>query len=216
MKIIETVPVIMAPERPAEGVIYLENDTEHQTLASKIALLKDYDFDYAIFRHDDLRIDTPELIEPQCELMRVNNVGVAGLIGTLYMSETCAWWMHNRGVVTVGAIMQGDGRGGSYPMLDGPGFRADAVSVDGCFMIFSKHFIDKYEVHDFGSWRYGYDMDACFQCLQMGMNVGIVDIRCTHDSQGKMTPDFEQTRQNILAYWKQHVDFPVIRQSEFH
>ena len=215
MKIIESVPVILKPERPAENVVYLENDESHQTLASKIALLKDYDFDYAIFRHNDLKIETSELIEPQCELMRMHNVGVGGVIGTLCLFESCTWWQPLRNVVTVGAILQGDGRGGAYPMMDGPGFRADAVSVDGCMMVFSKHFIDKYEPHDFASWRYLYDVDACLQCLKMGMNVGILDLRCRHDSQGQMSPDFEQVRQKFLAYWKQFVNFPVIKQSEF-
>ena len=215
MKILAFVPVIMKPEKPKEGVIYLENDETHQTLASKIAMLKDYDFDFAIFRHSDLVIETPELIPAQCERMNIDNVGVAGLIGTLCLYDSCTWWNPQRNVVTVGAILQGDGKGGAYPMLDGPGYRADAVSVDGCFLILSREFVQKYEPHDYGSWRYLYDVDACLQCLQMGMNVGIVDVRCKHDSQGHMTPDFEQAKQKFLAYWKPHVDFPVIKQSEF-
>lgn len=212
----EFISVIKKPERPKDGVIYLENDDAHQTLASKIALLKDYDADYYIFHHDDLIIRTPELIPAQCERMRIDNVGVGGLIGTLCLFDSCTWWNPQRNVVTVGAILQGDGKGGSYPMLDGPGYRADAVSVDGCFLILSREFVQRYEPHDFGSWRYLYDVDACLQCLQMGMNVGIVDVQCKHDSQGQMTPDFEQARQQFLAYWKQHVSFPVIKQSEFH
>ena len=216
MNIKEFIPCIKKPERPKEGVIYLENDDAHHTLASKIALLKDYDFDYAVFHHDDLIIRTPELIPAQCERMRIDNVGVAGLIGTLCLFASATWWNPQRNIVTVGAIIQGDGRGGEYPMLDGPGYRTDVVSVDGCFLILSKEFVSKYEPHDFGSWRYLYDVDACLQCLQMGLNVGIVDIRCKHDSQGHMTPDFEQARQQFLTYWKQHVSFPVIKQSEFH
>ena len=215
MNILAFVPVIMKPEKPKEGVIYLENDETHKTLASKIAMLKDYDFDFAIFRHSDLVIETPELIPAQCERMNIDNVGVAGLIGTLCLYDSCTWWNPQRNVVTVGAILQGDGKGGAYPMLDGPGYRADAVSVDGCFLILSREFVQKYEPHDYGSWRYLYDVDACLQCLQMGMNVGIVDVRCKHDSQGHMTPDFEQAKQKFLAYWKPHVDFPVIKQSEF-
>ena len=215
MKIQEAIPVILKPERPLEGVIYLENDEQHQTLASKIAKLKDYDADYFVFHHTDLKIETPELIPAQCELMRRDNVGIGGLIGTLCLFDSCTWWNPQRNVVTVGAILQGDGKGGSYPMMDGPGYRADAISVDGCFLILSKEFVQKYEPHDFGSWRYLYDVDACLQCLQMGKNVAIVDIRCKHDSQGKMTADFEQARQKFLAYWKPRIDFPIIKQSEF-
>lgn len=215
MKILESVPVIMAPERPQEGVVYIENKPGLETLAQKIAALKEYDFDYAIFRHQDTHILTPELVEPNCRMMQEANVAVAGVIGTLIMSTTCAWWMHQRGVVTVGAIMQGDGKGGAYPMLDGPGFNPNAVSVDGAFMIFDKKFVDSYEVHDF-HWRFGYDSDACFQALQQGRNVGIVDIRVQHDSQGSFDQkEFGEFQQKFLDYWKQHVDFPVIKQSIF-
>ena len=215
MKILEFVPVIMAPEKPQEGVVYIENKPGKETLSQKIAALKEYDFDYAIFRHQDTHILTPALVEPNCRMMQEANVAVAGVIGTLIMSTTCAWWMHQRGVVTVGAIMQGDGNGGAYPMLDGPGFNPNAVSVDGAFMIFDHKFIDTYESHDF-HWRFGYDTDACFQALQQGRNVGIVDIRVQHDSQGSFDQkEFGEFQQKFLDYWKQHVDFPVIKQSIF-
>ena len=215
MKMLEFVPVIMAPEKPQEGVVYIENKPGKETLAQKIAALKEYDFDYAIFRHQDTHILTPELVEPNCRMMQEANVAVAGVIGTLIMSTTCAWWMHQRGVVTVGAIMQGDGKGGAYPMLDGPGFTPNAVAVDGCFVIFDHKFIDTYEPHDF-HWRFGYDTDACFQALKQGRNVGIVDIRVQHDSQGGFDQkEFSDFQKKFLEYWKQHVDFPVIKQSIF-
>lgn len=205
----------MAPEKPQEGVFYIENKPGRDTLAQKIAALKEYDFDYAIFRHQDTHILTPELVEPNCRMMQDANVAVAGVIGTLIMNTTCAWWMHQRGVVTVGGIMQGDGKGGAYPMLDGPGFNPNVVAVDGCFLVLDKKFVDSYEPHDF-HWRFGYDTDACFQALQHGRNVGIVDIRVQHDSQGSFDQkEFSDFQKKFLEYWKQHVDFPVIKQSIF-
>lgn len=205
----------MAPEKPQEGVVYIENKPGKETLAQKIAALKEYDFDYAIFRHQDTHILTPELVEPNCRMMQDANVAVAGVIGTLIMNTTCAWWMHQRGVVTVGGIMQGDGKCGAYPMLDGPGFNPNVVAVDGCFLVLDKKFVDSYEPHDF-HWRFGYDTDACFQALQHGRNVGIVDIRVQHDSQGSFDQkEFSDFQKKFLEYWKQHVDFPVIKQSIF-
>lgn len=215
MKIQEFIPCIRKPEKPIEGAIYLENEYDDESLAHKLYRLKDYSADFYVVHHQDLRVLTPELIAPQCELMRVNNCGVGGLIGTLCLFDSCTWWNPQRNVVTVGAIEQGDGKGGSYPMLDGPGFRADAVSVDGCFMVFSDKFVSNYELHEFDSWRYLYDVDACLQCLKMGLNVAVLDIRCRHESQGHMTADFEQAKNKFLTYWKQHVTFPVIKQSEF-
>lgn len=216
MKILEFVPVTMAPEQPQEGIIYIENGPGSETLAQKIAALKEYDFDYAIFRHQDTKILTPELVEPNCHRMRLDDVAVAGVIGTMFMSTTCAWWMHQRGVVTAGAIMQGDGKGGAYPMLDGPGYRTDMVSVDGAIMVFDKAFIDKYEPIEYGHPRFGYDVSCCFQALQQGRNVGIVDIRVQHDSQGGFDQkEFSEYQKKFLEYWKPHVDFPVIKQSRF-
>ena len=216
MKIIEAIPVLLSPERKAEGVVYLENDEKHTTLASKIDMLKDYDFDYVVFHHADLVIRTPELIEPNCQRMKIDDVAVAGVIGTMYMSTTAAWWMHQRGVVTAGAIFQGDGKGGEYLMADGPGYRADMVAVDGCILIMDKKFVDAYVPHDFGHFRFGYDADACFQALQMGRNVGIVDIQTKHDSQGSFDQkEFAAYQKKFVEYWKQYVDFPVIKASEF-
>ena len=215
MKILEFVPVEKTPEKKQPGVVYLPNVQGCTTLADKIARMKGYDFDYAVFRHADTTIETPEALEVNCNRMRMDNVGVAGVIGTLFMSESCAWWLHKRGVVTAGAIMQGDGKGGAYPMIDGAGYRVDAVGVDGCFMVFSREFIARYEAHPY-HWRFGYDLDACFQALSMGMKVGILDIRVRHDSQGSFdSKEFDEYRQKFLARWKPHVDFPVIAQSTF-
>ena len=216
MKILETIPVILAPEKKADGVVYLENDEQHQTLASKIDMLKDYDFDYVVFHHQDLTIRTPELVEPNCERMRIDDVAIAGVIGTMYMSTTAAWWMHQRGVVTAGAILQGDGKGGEYPMLDGPGYRPDMVAVDGCILVMDKRFVQSYVPHDFGHFRFGYDADACFQALQQGRKVGIVDIQCKHDSQGGFDQqEFAAYQKKFVEYWSKFVDFPVIPQSRF-
>ena len=215
MKILEFIPVIKKPERPLENVIYLENETENETLAHKIYRLKDYQADYYVFHHQDAVLETPETLEANLERMRIDNVGVAGVIGTLIMSTTCAWWLHQRGVVTVGAIMQGDGKGGAYPMLDGQGYRCNAVAVDGCWMVFSDEFINKYELHEY-HWRFGYDTDACFQALRRGMNVGILDVRVKHDSQGGFDQkEFAEFQNKFLTDWKQHVEFPVIKQSRF-
>lgn len=215
MKIIEAIPCILAPEKRAEGIIYIENDNEHQTLASKIAKLKEYDFDFAVFRHQDTITQTPEAILPNCERMSIDNVGIGGVIGTRLLTDSCAWWMVNRGIHTAGAIVQGDGRGGDYVMADQPGYHPDMVSVDGCWVIFSKKFVDAYEPHEF-HWRFGYDSDACLQCLSMGMNVATLDIRVKHESQGGFDQnEFNAFREKFLGYWKPRVDFPVIISSEF-
>lgn len=203
------------PRPDSTGIHYIDN-SRGSTLSEKIKAQLELDADWYIFRHEDLTIETPEMIPGQCDRMRMDGVGVAGVIGTRFMSETCAWWMHQRQVVTAGAIMQGDSKGGAYPMIEDPGYHNDLVSVDGAIMFFSRDFLEKFEPHNFGHFRFGYDLDACFQCLALGMKVATVDVMCRHESQGKFDPnEFDSFRRKFLEYWKPHVDFPVIACSRF-
>ena len=213
------IKVFVPTKDPHEGVtgeIYLDN-SYGSTLSEKIKAMSAWDADWYIFRHDDLEILRPLMgAIPQFEQFGRDNVGVAGLIGTMCLHTSCQWWQPLRPVVTAGGIIQGfaDGRPDS-PMLDCPGYRTDMASVDGCFLAFSRDFLEKFEPHPI-HWRFCYDVDACLQCLEMGKKVGILDLQCRHQSEGKFDPrEFEDARQKFLAYWKPRVDFPVISQSKF-
>lgn len=213
------IKVFVPTKDPREGVageICLDNSYGN-TLSEKIKAMAGWDADWYVFRHDDLEILRPLAgAIPQFEAFGRDNVGVAGLIGTMCLHGSCQWWQPLRGTVTAGGIIQGfsDGRP-DVPMLDGPGYRTDMVSVDGCFMCFSRDFLEKFEAHPI-HWRFGYDVDACLQCLQMGKKVGILDLQCRHQSEGKFDPrEFEAARKKILEYWTPRVDFPVISLSKF-
>lgn len=208
---------------PVETGPVLENDiihipnTEGKTLSEKISYMNRYHADWYIFRHDDLTMQAPLAdIVPMLEIMDRENVGVAGVIGTLCLYNSCMWWSPMRPQVTVGAITQGFGDGQpDVLMADGPGLRTDAVSVDGCFMAFSRKFLEQYEAHPF-HWRFGYDVDACLQALEKGFKVGIVPFPCRHQSEGKFDPvEFGEARDRLLEYWGAKVDFPVINSSKF-
>ena len=202
---------------------YIGNDVG-KDLSTKISLMHSWaspDTDWYCFHHDDLTFasddpyNDPYLIQQLAECDR-KGVGVAGVIGTLCLYESCQWWQPMRPQVTVGAITQGfaDGKP-DVDMADGPGFRTDAVSVDGCCLFFSKKFIQEYEVHPWHP-RYLYDVDACLQALSKGYKVGVLDYRCRHQSEGHFDPaEFENTRKKFMEYWKPRVDFPVIYSSKF-
>ena len=211
---------------PVEGdtvqdLHHIGNDLA-QTLSGKIALMRDMaDADWYCFHHDDLTFACEDphndpYLEQQLALFDRENVGVAGVIGTLCLFESCMWWTPMRPQVTVGAITQGFSQGQpDVVMADGPGTRTDAVSVDGCCMFFSKKFLHEFEPHPF-HWRFLYDVDACLQALSWGFKVGILDYRCRHQSEGKFDPnEFNIARQEFFKYWKPRVDFPVINSSSF-
>lgn len=215
MRLQVSVPV-KDPTRDIAGVHFIDN-SRGATLSEKIKAQLELDADWYLFRHDDLQVppDFTALVS-QLEYFTREHVGVAGVIGTLCLFESCQWWQPMRPQVTVGAITQGFSDG--HPdclMADGPGVRTDAVSVDGCIMCFSREFLERFESHPF-HWRFGYDVDACLQALSMGFRVGILDFPCRHQSEGKFDPgEFDQARQKLLSYWKPRVDFPVIHTSKF-
>lgn len=215
MKIQVSVPV-KDPTPDSAGIHYIDNSMG-ATLSEKIKRQLDIDADWYLFRHDDLQ--TPPDFGPlvrQLEAFSREKVGVAGVIGTLCLYPTVMWWQPMRPQVTVGCITQGfaDGRP-DVLMADGPGIRTDAVSVDGCCMLFSREFLEKFEPHPFHA-RFGYDADACLQALSLGYRVGIVDFPCRHQSEGKFDPgEFETFRKKFMEYWGPRVDFPVITRSLF-
>lgn len=193
-----------------------------KTLSEKIALMhKRADADWYCFHHNDLTFfcDDPytdPYLEQQLSYFDRENVGVAGLIGTLCLYPSCQWWQPMRPQVTVGAITQGFANGQpDVIMADGPGTRTDVVSVDGCCMFFSRKFLEQFEAHPF-HWRFGYDVDACLQALSKGFKVGVLDYRARHQSEGHFdVGEFEQARKKMMDYWTKRVDFPVIHTSKF-
>ena len=202
---------------------YIGNDVG-KDLSTKIALMHSWaspGTDWYCFHHDDLTFasddpyNDPVLLNQLAECDR-QGVGVAGVIGTLCLYPSCQWWNPMRPQVTAGAIIQGFSNGQpDVVMADGPGFRTDAVSVDGCCMFFSDRFLQKYEPHNFHP-RYLYDVDACLGALYNGFKVAILDYRCRHQSEGKFDPgEFEVARKKFMEYWSPKVDFPVICSSRF-
>lgn len=200
---------------------YIGNSVS-DTLSGKIAAMRSLaDADWYCFYHEDLTFDCDDpysdpYLEQQLALFDRENVGVAGVIGTLCLYPTCMWWQPMRPQVTVGAITQGfsDGKPDAV-MADGPGTRTDAVSIDGCCMFFNRKFLDVFEAHPF-HWRYLYDVDACLQALQHGFKVGVLDYRCRHQSEGKFdVGEFDAARKKFMEYWGPKVDFPVINSSKF-
>lgn len=200
---------------------YIGNDRAG-TLSEKIALMRDMaNADWYCFHHDDLTFAsddpyTDPYLEQQLSVCTREHVGVAGVIGTLCLFQSCQWWQPMRPQVTAGCITQGFSNGQpDCVMADGPGFRTDAVSVDGCCMWFSREFLEKFEAHPWHP-RYLYDVDACLQALSNGFRVGILDYRTRHQSEGKFDPgEFDSARKKFMEHWGPKVDFPVINSSKF-
>lgn len=216
MKIVTAIPVAKMPEKPIEGVHYIENDDGAPSLCRKLnqALewAKGQDADWLCWHHDDLEIQTPELVEPNLRRAYSDNCRVCGVIGALTVFVP-QWWMNNRPLMTWGAIIQGYKDGRENLMADQPGYQANMAIVDGCCLWIHKDMFDA-RVEDYG--MHLYDDDICFRALQRGFKVAALDVRCRHQSEGGYEfRDYQGAADRFMDYWRARAEFPVISGQKF-
>ncbi len=211
MKIFTAIPVKALPSVYVPGVLYIENGSELSNICQKLnyALQKanEADADWLCFHHSDLTINTPELVEAQLELAYRNGARVCGVIGSLLLSDT-RWWANNRPINTHGAIMQGYKDGSVKPMIDSAGFNPNMAVVDGCVLWIHKDMFGE-RVNDYG--MHLYDDDICLRALSHDYKVAVIDVRCTHMSEGGYDAgEYQKSQQKFMNYWKKRVDFAVL------
>lgn len=216
MKIVTAIPVAKMPEKPVEGVHYIENDGGTPSLCRKLnqALewAKEQDAEWLCWHHDDLEIQTTELVEPNLRRAYADGVRVAGVIGALAVF-TPQWWMNNRPLMTWGAIIQGYRDGKENLMADQPGYQANMAIVDGCILWIHKDMFDA-RVEDYG--MHLYDDDICFRALQHGYKVACLDVRCKHQSEGGYEfKHYQEASDRFMEYWRARAEFPVISGQKF-
>ena len=174
---------------------------------------------YFCFRHDDLTFNTPnDVIKYKLDkLFEDGKVGVAGLIGTYILEQSCVWWIPNRPLNTAGKITQCFPDGKSTAMSDWPGTHRGLASVDGCCLFISRKLLESgvrfdEELSDY----HFYDADICCQALSNGFEVATVDIDATHESVGKAITEIEQYRKVFFDKWTKKIDnWPISRYTKF-
>ena len=174
---------------------------------------------YFCFRHDDLTFNTPKdvIIYKLDKLFEDGKVGVAGLIGTYILEQSCVWWIPNRPLNTAGKITQCFPDGKSTVMADWPGTHVGLASVDGCCLFISRKLLESGVRFDESLSDYHfYDADICCQALSNGYEVATVDIEAIHKSVGKAVNEIEQYRKVFFDKWTKKIDnWPISRYTKF-
>lgn len=201
--------------------------------------------DIICFRHEDTELRTPiDICEYRCKkLLESYNIGVIGLIGTIALEPSCAWWtgVSNAGgreTYGAGAIIQGGTRIAKdnnnniklnndgkpiyeefeYPMNDHPGIHTYMATVDGCCMFFPRKFFESGIRFDENLQGYHfYDSDICLQALAHNYKVSTIDITVKHSSQGALPKNWENLKKNFFNKWNNIVDqWPISRLTKFN
>lgn len=174
---------------------------------------------YFCFRHDDLTFNTPKdvIIYKLDKLFEDGKVGVAGLIGTYILEQSCVWWIPNRPLNTAGKITQCFPDGKSTVMADWPGTHVGLAAVDGCCLFISRKLLESGVRFDESLSDYHfYDADICCQALSNRYEVATVDIEAIHKSVGKAVNEIEQYRKVFFDKWTKKIDsWPISRYTKF-
>ena len=174
---------------------------------------------YFCFRHDDLTFNTPKdvITYKLDKLFEDGKVGVAGLIGTYILEQSCVWWIPNRPLNTAGKITQCFPDGKSTVMADWPGTHVGLASVDGCCLFISRKLLESGVRFDESLSDYHfYDADICCQALSNRYEVATVDIEAIHKSVGKAVNEIEQYRKVFFDKWTKKIDnWPISRYTKF-
>jgi len=144
------------------------------------------DYDWVVFVHDDVIIESPEAIERQIYNLGVE-FDVIGVAGTreVKLQEPALWHLmgdrkHHRGAVA--HLCESTGKKfmtsfGSYPDR--------VVLIDGVFMAAKTEVLQKVSFDETNPAGFHfYDLDFSMACHKAGYRVGVGDITITHASPG--------------------------------
>lgn len=216
MKILEAIPVKEMPEQAVDGVLHISNTVGEPSLCDKLNIAlewaKKQGADWLFWHHDDLELQTPELVEQNLRKAYADGARVCGVIGALAMWVP-QWWQNQRPLCTWGAIIQGYKDGREQLMADQPGYNPNMVIVDGCAMWIHRDMFDE-RVENYG--MHLYDDDICLRALAKGFKVANIDVRCRHQSEGGYEfRNYQDASDRFMEYWRPRAEFPIISGQKF-
>lgn len=172
------------------------------------------DDDIVIFSHDDITIRDeymPEKLKMFFELKP--NIALAGVIGTSKYSKEGGWWHDYKHESGKGKIIQGKPDGTKYLMEVCNGMFDDVVLIDGCIMFMRGSIAKNFRFESDLLTRYHfYDYDTCFQLLNQGYDIGIIDILVEHKSHGELTDDWYTQKEIFQKKWN-NLQYPITKDS---
>lgn len=222
---IQIVPV-KEKKLSANDIYYIENTEQLDSIAKKYNyaienICLPSNEQYFCFRHNDLSFNTPnDIMKYKLDHLfmdNLTNVGVAGLIGTYLLENSCVWWNPNRIINAAGSIIQGYKDGKTAPMNDWPGLHHGLASVDGCCLFISRKMLESGIRFDESlPTMHFYDADICCQALMNHFDIATIDIVATHTSVGELPSDFAQQAEIFRSKWTNLIDnWPISKYTKF-
>jgi len=178
------------------------------------------DDDIIVFMHSDVGI-IDNIFKEKVELVfnEKPDVAILGIAGAIELNSKGGWWMTTEEKMR-GHLIQGNNGGGNaegFHLIKGSiGYFDDLVCVDGCILITKGKFIKEGLIFDVKTFEYNdfYDIDFCFQAIEMGYKVAVADILIFHQSSGMGVYDdkWKSSKQKFIDKWtKEDRQLPFTR-----
>lgn len=223
---LQIIPINAKDDMIDDNVIQIGNHKKNSMAKKYNYAIENYvlqsNEDIICFRHDDTEILTPlDICEYKLKNLFKEKIGVAGVIGTIELENSCTWWHPGRNVNGSGKIIQcginEQGQPIEYAMDDHPGVHKYLATVDGCILFFPKQvFVDGLRFDETLKGYHFYDTDICCQLLEKGYGVSTIDLLVKHKSLGKTPDNFDEYRKAFFEKWDKKINFwPISRLTKF-
>lgn len=190
-----------------DNAYILSNNTKPlpEVYNQAIDLAIDYGAEYLVLCHDDIIIESGNLLDKIDILMSEYDVlGVAGNT-SCKLQEPALWHLMNEGEPQLaGAVAHGNEHikrmtcFGSYPQR--------AILLDGVFLVIKREVFEKVRFDETNPAGFHfYDLDYCLSCNKNKFKLGVSDILITHESPGLDSlenPQWKEGQEWFLTKWK--------------
>ena len=176
-----------------EVIEYINNGESLTKFYNKA--LKETKNDIVVFVHDDVIIETKQLVNKINRIFDKNpEYGIVGIAGTKYLSESGRWWDNPKNMYgRVAHTHEGKTWLSEYS-ADQDRRLEETIIVDGVFFAVHKGRIKKQFDESVEGFHF-YDVDFCFQNHLEGIRIGVTtEIRVNHMSIGMTNEKWEANR----------------------
>lgn len=175
-------------------------------------ILKTAKYDYVVFTHSDLTIETKQWGKKILKIFNKNQeFGIIGVAGTKTMPSSGMWWENPKKMYgKVKHTHNGKTWLSSYSEDLGDVIEETTI-VDGVFFCIDKNKIKKSFDEDFKGFHF-YDISFCFENLINGVKIGVTTlIRVNHKSIGLTNEAWDNNRKLFIEKYSNKLPFNIKR-----
>ncbi len=187
---------------PKIQIIQKINNGEKSLSQTYNEILSEAKFNYVVFLHDDLIIETKNLTPKILKIFNKNpDYGIIGIAGTTDLIDGCWWTLKKSSTGIVNHQKDGKKWESKFSPEQNNEIK-EVVVLDGLFIIVNKNKIKHIFDETFNGFHF-YDLSFCFPNHLDGVKIGVTtQVRVTHLSVGETNNKWEESKKQFEEKYK--------------